>query len=407
MLPGSLIRCSVRGDVVVPHFLGENDHPWLRALLDEHERFAGRPQRALDERLREPAADGTPHGKRALAIHVLRRVWGSQQRSAVPPREARAALFGEAARAPGARDAALTAAAMELGVEVAGLLASLFADLPGERVVTAPDHPISPVELALRTNLALAQALLFRASVVAIEVEGNARAIVRQAKLRRLMCSVTPRPPGDPRGGAWGSEPGGVATLEVSGPFALFRHTLVYGRALGELLPPLAWCRRFRLEASCMIEERRLTLRLGTGDPIFPSAEPRAYDSRAEERFARDFRRLAPAWDLVREPEPVPAAGTIVFPDFAVQHRQEPARRRLLEIVGFWTPEYLSKKLARYRAAGLSNLILCIDEERDCREAELPEGALVVRFRRRVDPAEVLRIVEGNAPIFDNYATAA
>ena len=66
----------------------------------------------------------------------------------------------------------------------------------------------------------------------------------------------------------------------------------------------------------------------------------------------------------------------------------------LLEIVGFWTPDYVARKLALYRSARLSNLILCIDEERNCAEADVPSGALVVRFRRRVDAAAVLRVVE-------------
>jgi len=42
----------------------------------------------------------------------------------------------------------------------------------------------------------------------------------------------------------------------------------------------------------------------------------------------------------------------------------------------------------------LSNLILCIDEDRNCAEADFPAGALVVRFRRRVDTAAVLRVVD-------------
>jgi hypothetical protein len=39
--------------------------------------------------------------------------------------------------------------------------------------------------------------------------------------------------------------------------------------------------------------------------------------------------------------------------------------------------------------------ILCIDEERICAAADLPVGAQVVRFRRRIDPASVLRVVDG------------
>jgi predicted nuclease of restriction endonuclease-like RecB superfamily len=259
---------------------------------------------------------------------------------------------------------------------------SLFGDLPGERLVGASAQPLSAVELALRCNLALVQALLIRATVVRIDVEGNTRVLVRQAKWRGLICAGIER-----------SATAG-ARLEVSGPFALFRNTRLYGRALGELVPLLAWCPRFRLRAECVVRGRRLTLQLGTGDPIFPASAPRRYDSHLEERFAREFRRLAPAWDVIREPEPIPASGTLIFPDFALCHRSNPARRWLLEIVGFWTPDYVARKLALYRSARLSNLILCIDEDRNCAAADLPSGALVVRFRRRVSAAVVLRVIE-------------
>jgi hypothetical protein len=268
---------------------------------------------------------------------------------------------------------------------VEDLRESLFADLPGERIVAAPAQPLSAVELALRCNLAVVQEMLFRATVVRVEVEGNTRVLVRHAKWRGLICAVAERP-------------GSASTaVEISGPFALFRNTRLYGRALGELVPLLAWCPRFHLQAKCVFQGRRLTLQLGAGDPIFPSSAPRRYDSLLEERFAREFRRLAPAWDVIREPEPIVAANTLIFPDFALQHRSDPTRRWLLEIVGFWTPEYVARKLALYRSARLPSLILCIDEDRNCSGADLPSGARVIRYRRRVDTAAVLRAIEATS----------
>ena len=59
-----------------------------------------------------------------------------------------------------------------------------------------------------------------------------------------------------------------------------------------------------------------------------------------------------------------------------------------VEVVGRTT------SASMYRAARLSNLILRIDESRNCAEADLPPEALVVWFRRRVDAAAVLRMVE-------------
>jgi predicted nuclease of restriction endonuclease-like RecB superfamily len=64
-----------------------------------------------------------------------------------------------------------------------------------------------------------------------------------------------------------------------------------------------------------------------------------------------------------------------------------------LEIAGFWTPDYVTRKLAPYRKALVGNLILCIDEARNCADGDLSPGSRVVRFRRRVDPVAVLRAI--------------
>lgn len=56
MLPRALLALSTRGadETIVPHYLTERDHPWLRAALDEHARFVGRRRNELRERMREP-----------------------------------------------------------------------------------------------------------------------------------------------------------------------------------------------------------------------------------------------------------------------------------------------------------------------------------------------------------------
>ena len=117
------------------------------------------------------------------------------------------------------------------------------------------------------------------------------------------------------------------------------------------------------------------------------------HDSRLEARFERDFRRAAPDWDVVREPRPVDAGGTLVFPDFELFHRRDHERRWLLEIAGFWTPDYLATKLRHLRGAGLDRSVLCIDERRGCADSEIPRDARVLRYKNRIDPGSVLSII--------------
>jgi predicted nuclease of restriction endonuclease-like RecB superfamily len=370
----------VRDGIVTVRYFTAADLPMVRELLDELEASQGATAAELARRWQE-TDPSERSAQRALVKEVLRREFGSKVVAAVSPRAARAAAFFAAADRRSRADA-LQSAAAELGVTPMELEQALLADLPGERRIAAPARPLGPDAVALRCNLLLQQSMLRRSIAVNLHVEGNARAIVRQAKLRGLICTVE-RARHDES-----------AVLRVSGPMSLFRRTTMYGRHLAELVPLLGWCRRFRLEAACVIHGSAAKWVLRTGDPLCPSREPRRYDSRLEEGFARDFRRAAPAWKIVREPQAVPVGETLVFPDFAIQHREVPHRRWLIEIVGFWTEGYLEQKLDRLQRAGLDHLILCVDAARACSDGMRASWCRVVWFRKRIDPTEVLRIVQ-------------
>lgn len=378
MLPRALIQYGVQGDIVQPHYLLETDYPWLRMLIELYESYAGRRRKTLRKRLLEPLCPGIPTGKLRVASHVLDRLSTDRCSSSVPPKKARSLVFGAAAKG-GTTDEVISRVATSISVTPDELLDSLFADLSDERRVAAPPASVSPSELALRSNLAMVQSLLCRALKVRIECEGNSRVIVRHAKLWGLLCQVRMR------------ASAGTPILEISGPYAIFKKTILYGRALAGLVPLLTWCRRFAVTADCALADRELKLMIRSGDPIFPAAEPRRFDSRLEERFSRDFQRLAPDWELIREPEPIEACGTLIFPDFLLRHRYEHMRSYYLEIVGFWTSDYLSKKLQTLKAAGLSNLIICIDDGRNCGEDDLGPGTQVIRFKRWIDIHQVLQ----------------
>src|SRR5207247_1996058 len=87
-----------------------------RVLLEEHQRFIGRPQRELEARLRDPLPCESPPQKLRLAIQVLGRLRPRERKSAVPPRRARAHVFGEAARTSALPQAVWAAVAASLGV---------------------------------------------------------------------------------------------------------------------------------------------------------------------------------------------------------------------------------------------------------------------------------------------------
>jgi uncharacterized protein len=385
LLPRTLCLLNTRseGNRILPRYLGERDHPWLRALLDEHARFVGCRRSELRLRLAEPLPVAAPRNKLRLATRVLDRLTAARIEAAVSPQEARFALFRAAAASNEPRATLLDRVALELGIQAVALEAALFADLRGERRVAALPDDYSPSRFALEINAALVAGLLARAAYVRIRAWGNTRVLVRQARLSGLICLVT-------------DEHTAVA-LDISGPFTLFRHTAVYRRALAALVPRLAGCNDFELVATCALGRggRLWPVVVRSNDPIDVHPELERFDSRTEQCFAADFLRAAPDWDLIREPAPLAATDVLVFPAFELVHRRDPTRRWLLEIAGFWTPEYLGRKFEQLRAARIERVILCIDETRSCSDEPPPAHKQILYYRRRIDPAAVLAIIGG------------
>ena len=375
---------SLVGGRIVPHYLRPEDHVWLSALLDEYRRFEGRRRRELTDRLRSPLPVACPELKLQLAMEVLDRIWRSHCHAPVSPRKLRADVFQAAADGKGRRTALKTVGDRHQ-LHTSEIMDLLFADIPEERRLRSPDQIPTPHELGLQANLLLLTRLLSRASHVNVRLAGNARAVVRYVRLRGLLCSIR----------AAGLQK--ICSLQVSGPYEIFRHTRIYGRTLAGLLPVLKRCEQFELRARCHGLGTSGTLVVRTLDPLPAAAETEQYDSKVEERFARDFARQALDWDVSREPEPVTAGDNVIFPDFALTHRHT-GERWLLEIIGFWTPDYLRKKLGALRAARLSKIILCVDRTLNCSDSDLPASARIVHYRRWVKPADVLCILCDRLP---------
>ncbi|MEI9938050.1 MAG: DUF790 family protein [Pseudomonadota bacterium] len=390
MLPQTLLRVSahLEGDRIVPHYFTARDEPWLRALLAECDRFVGRKRAELHERLRDPLAIRAPKSKLRIAVQVLDACNRARPNVIVPPKEVRAALFRAAAQPHASRDAVLGSVANSFAVTTVELESALFADLPAEQRVAAVPTSFSPERLATDANLAIVAALVRRAAHVQITARGNFRTLIRQARLAGLICRESPLE----------RAADGVA-LDISGPFALFHHSEVYGRALASLIPRLASCDEFELTAACALgrDGQLSSLALRSGDPIGSGPASAPAEPRLEQKFERDFRRIAPHWDLNRQPPAIASSETLIFPDFELVHRQQPNCRWLLEVLGFWTREYLCEKLQRLHAAGIERFVLCVDQNRDCKKGDLPPDRRIVRYKTRIDPRAILAIITADS----------
>jgi uncharacterized protein len=104
----------------------------------------------------------------------------------------------------------------------------------------------------------------------------------------------------------------------------------------------------WRLRASVILRKgwRPATFTLTPEDGLRSRVPPpRLFDSGLEERFARKFGRARNGWRLRREALLLEAGERLVVPDFVFSHDDGTAVA--LEIVGYWTPEYLEEKLEK------------------------------------------------------------
>jgi predicted nuclease of restriction endonuclease-like RecB superfamily len=98
---------------------------------------------------------------------------------------------------------------------------------------------------------------------------------------------------------------------------------------------------------------------------------------------------------LEREVELLPIPGSVMIPDFRLVHPD--GRSYILEIVGYWRPEYLQKKFAQVRKSGCNHLILAISERLNLEKAGVKSADLpceVIWFKDKLLPKSVLEVLD-------------
>jgi hypothetical protein len=288
------------------------------------------------------------------------------------------------------RDRALAAAADDLGVAPEAVERSLYADREVRQVLAAFDPRWDADSLLAQYDLSLAQTALFDATEVRVR-SAEVRRLVSAAKRAGLLYEVRKTDEG--------------RELVLTGPDALFRRTRRYGTAFARVLRAVAEAPEWSLVATIDDRGRERTLRLDQDDVAVPGVDPVAepgYDSGVEADFAARFRSLDLDWDLVREPEPLDAGDRLMIPDFAFDYRpagaDEPRARVFFEVMGFWTPEYVRKKV-RQVAAVDETLVVAVDESLGAGEDVAAAGGRTITYRDRVrvkDVVDVLREYEAD-----------
>jgi uncharacterized protein len=372
--------------------------------------------------------------------------------AAVDPSSAREAVFeacGGMALTDAEKKEALHKAAIKLSISVPELEKALWADLEENQVLKS-FLSLSPVELLRQYNLSLTQTLLFRAVDLDIWIKRSFQKILWKVLRSGLMYTLEDaeeipgrKEIGEKKGNEEKSEGLKGVHLHLDGPASLFRMSERYGNSFAKLFPALLKSKSWSLKAGILYKsyqgKRILEFTLDDSEEAFKpikktsgypetfssglqleegkegyetereeigeegpekeeigfteketraleiDTETEAYDSKLEKMFGN---LSLGSWKIKREPTILKAGKYAFVPDFVLQRD---SMKVFLEIVGFWTPEYLKKKVEKLKEVK-EPVILLIDKKLKCSEKDFPAQD-VVFFDRKIPVNEVMQIL--------------
>ena len=405
VLRKDLLRVSRAGGGYHPQFAERADRPLAARVVGVFQGHVGEPRVRLDEALEDLERDAEDFKLVRGFAALLEREAVFETRAPLPPARVRRVAF-EAAESLGPvvtaadRREALDAAADRLGADRDAVEQSLYADRDRNEVLTEFDSRWDPAQLIAQYNLSLAQTALFDATEVRIRSSDPKRLVsaVKRLGLLYEIRRLTQDSADEATDGTAARE------LLVTGPDALFRRTRRYGTAFARLLRSVAATADWSLTATIDDRGTERELRLGPDDVSVPDVDPVAeptYDSGVEADFAARFSNLDLDWELSREPEPLAAGARAMIPDFAFEYRPgdadpagdaaAPSRRVFFEVMGFWTPAYVEKKLDQFGSVAEDvELLVAVDESLGVGEEIEALDHRVVTFSKRVRVKDVV-----------------
>ncbi len=266
--------------------------------------------------------------------------------------------------------------AAELGKSWEEIDAALYVDVMDRQPMIAFEPALEPADLLSRYNLAQLQVCLYQCQRMTVEATTDFAAIVRYAKLCRLLVATRRVTAG--------------YRIDLSGPMSVLQETRRYGVNFARFVSALVSCRGWTLNATVTTPWGRPALVRLNDKSGYRShiAAPSDFDSEVEAKLFADWGDSRDGWRLKRDAGILQYGQTTFVPDFLLQH--DDGREVFLEIVGFWTPEYLAAKRETIRKFRDHRILLAVQAKQAKSDAnEL--GAIV--YKTRIDPDAVVKML--------------
>ncbi len=316
-----------------------------------------------------------------------------------------------------AEETAKNQLAQELGKPWSEIEQGLYTDVIAyQQLEEFTGYPDATAFLS-RYNVAQLQACLYRAESMTVTATQDLKTIIRYAKLAKLLHDITRSTGISPVSGLSNAIPhvGGPSSMDVppmnkkdsqgqdardthdrdgratyritfTGPASVLRETRRYGVSFARFLPALLACKGWTMEAVLQTPWKTPAKLVISDADRFTShlPPPEEFDSSVEQALADKFGPTRDGWQLIREGDILHEHQKTFIPDFTFRH--EDGTEVFLEIVGFWTPEYLAHRRETLHQFRRHRILLAVPE-RSLREgATITDNVLVYKTTLKLPP---------------------
>lgn len=366
MLTGDLSRYRIQGDDIRPSYITRRNAvryiPLCGTLIGLFRSHVGKQRRNLDDALLDFEGGRTDYKVMRGLAKLLEEACEFHPIKEMDFTAFRERVFSLAQNRypivtkpdlvhPKTRGDVLSEIAGEMDVPSSDVESLLYGDLPENQILSSFRAGVTPETLLKRYNLALAQAVLYHAVEMRIFLTGSYRVVFQYLRLSRLMHDIGKTPEG--------------YDIRITGPASLFSNTQRYGIRMAAFLPGLLLANTWNMTAGIQTPEgiKRFYLDSGSGLTSHYTPLP-PFDSKVEETFFTKFAKKERGWKIEREGDLIDLGGSVFIPDFIF--RSKDGKIVHMEIVGYWTPEYLAKKMDKIRKVGSDRLIVAVNRSLNC-----------------------------------------
>ncbi|CAA9417359.1 MAG: Hypothetical protein (associated with DNA helicase - Rad25 homolog) [uncultured Pyrinomonadaceae bacterium] len=388
MLTSDLAINWRRGDKIVPRTIKTDDAGYLRdaqVLIEIFDEFQGKTRGELESELEEYVGTGTDYRILRGLIKLLTDRCEFETASVAAPEDIRRRVFLEARKfqpvAPdsAAKNKVLETIAAEFETDSGTIYGQLYADLSFQQRLISFET-IAPTDLLDRYNLAQAQALLYKCVEMKILVApsdaANYRAIFNSIKRFGLIHAVA------------GNAANGYE-IRLTGAASLFHRSQKYGVRMAVFLPALLLCQNWKVSAEVAQKQGgNVFYELTSEQTELKSCyydEPE-YENPDLEKLVKNWEKSSPdGWQLNENRKVIDLGKTAFAPDLVLVSPQN--KEIYLDVLGFWTPKSLQKRLEEFATANYTKFILAASQElRGSRDEPLWESPNVLFYKTKIEP---------------------